>query len=251
MPSLPSAQEKPKKPFWKKAIRVTGKVVAWLIAIPIILVLLIAVLIYVPPVQNMIRNKAITFLQEKTGTYVELEHIHLRFPIGLTLEGFHMDDLQGDTLVHVGALKTSVSASSLFRQRIVIGSISLEGGRANIHQDRDSIFNFDFLKTAFATPDTVAKKEVVDTTATDAWAIVIEELDLEDLRVRVELDPSQLGVDLIVGEFNVGFDEFSLDPQQVHVDEIILRSTRVHLSMASNDDPREPDTYPELVNPMA
>lgn len=218
---------------------------------PIILVMLVAVLIYLPPVQDLIRTKAITFLQDKTGAHVELEHIHLRFPIGLTLEGFHMDDLQGDTLVHVGALKTSVSASSLFRQRIVIGSIVLEGGRANIHQDADSVFNFDFLTEAFATPDTVAKKEVVDTTATDAWAIVIEELQLEDLRVKLELEPSQLGVDLVVGEFNVGFDEFSLDPQQIYVDEIVLRGTRVNMRMASNGDPPEPDTYPYLKNPMA
>ena len=84
---------------------------------------------------------------------------------------------------------------------IVIGSIELEGGRANIHQNADSVFNFDFIVDAFATPDTVAKEEKTDTTATDKWKIVVDELFLEDLQVNLELEPSRLGLDLVVGEF--------------------------------------------------
>lgn len=251
MPSPPADQKDHKRPFWKKALRTAGKILAWLILIPILLLILVAILIYVPPVQNLLRNEAIGFLQKKTGTRVELAHIHLKFPIGLTLEGFHMDDLHGDTLVHVGALRTTVSPTSLFRQRIVIGSIELEGGRANIHQNADSVFNFDFIVDAFATPDTVAQTEKVDTTATDKWKIMVDELILDDLRVKLDLEPSRLGLDLVVGEFNVEFDEFSLDPQQIHVEEIALRGTRAHLRMAGNSDPPEPDTYPDLQNPMA
>lgn len=222
----------------------------WLLLLPVILLILVAILIYVPPIQNFLRGKAVTFLHEKTGTNVSLDHFNLRFPIGLTLEGFHMDDLQGDTLVHVGALKANVSMSSLWRKKIVIGSISLEGGRASITQDQDSVFNFDFLTTAFATPDTVAKEQNIDTTATDAWALVVEELELEDLRLKMDLAPSRFACDLVIGNFEVGFDEFSLDPMQIHVDEIALADTRVHLRTAPSGEPPEPDTYPHLENPM-
>ena len=45
--------------------------------------------------------------------------------------------------------------------------------------------------------------------------------------------------------------EFSLDPEQIHVDDIALRGIRAHLRMAGNSDPPEPDTYPDLQNPMA
>ena len=40
-------------------MRTSLKVIAWLVAIPFILILLVAILIYVPPVQNMIRGKAV------------------------------------------------------------------------------------------------------------------------------------------------------------------------------------------------
>ncbi len=251
MPLSSTDRSSHKRPFLKKALRVTGKVLAWLIMVPIILLVLVAILIYVPPIQDLIRNKAVTFLRERTDTYVALEHFNLRFPIGLTLEGFHINDRNGDTLVYAGALKANLSPSSLWRQRIVVSGLKLEGGRANIQQDQDSTFNFQFLADAFATPDTVAQEQPVDTVSSDAWSLIIEGLTLEDLRVKLDLEPSETRLDLVVGEFEVEFDDFSLDPEQVYLAEIVLKDTRVHLWMASGTDPPDPDTYPELENPMA
>jgi hypothetical protein len=250
MPLPPPEKRPPNRPFWKRALRVTGKVLAWLFAIPILLVLLVGILIYVPPIQNFIRGKAVDYLEKETGTHVELEHFNLRFPLGLTLEGFQIDDLHGDTLLRVGALKANVHPGSLIRQRIVISHVTLEGGRAYIHQDPDSVFNFDFLVDAFATPDTVAKEQQVDTTKTDAWKIIIEEINVEDLLVRLDLEPSEMALDMVVGKLGIDFDNFSLDPEQIHLHLLELHDSRIHLRMASNGDPPDPDTYPYLENPM-
>jgi hypothetical protein len=247
MPSSIPGKEKKHRKSWPRRI---AKVLLWLVLLPVILVLLVGILVYVPPIQDLIRGKAVAFLQEKTGTNVSLEHFNLRFPAGLTLEGFHIDDLKGDTLLHVGALKADVSLSSIWQKKIVIGSVSLEGGRANISQNRDSVFNFDFLTTAFATPDTVAIEQNIDTTATDAWALVVEEIQLEDLRLKLDLQISQFAADVVIGSFEVGFDEFSMDPLQIHVDEIALEHSYAHLKMVPSSDPPEPDTYPHLENPM-
>jgi translocation and assembly module TamB len=248
MPSSKNAT--PQQHRWRRAFRTGGKVLAWLILLPVALVLLVAVLLYLPPVQDLARNKLVGFLQERTGTHIALEELRLRFPLGLTLKGLHIDDLNGDTLVHAGAVKATLSPASLLRQRVVVSGLALEGGRVNIHQASDSTFNFDFLAAAFATPDTVAETLPADTAASDAWTIIIEELALEDLRVRLLLDPSDLAMDLAIGSLAIGFDDFSLDPQQIHLRTVELRRTRLYLRMAPSNEPPEPDTYPLLENPM-
>lgn len=213
---------------------------------PLVLLTLIAVLIYLPPVQHMLRGKAVTFLEKKIGTPVQLDHLALRFPIGVALDGVLVHQQNGDTLLYAGSLKTRASLSALFKKRISLSSVDLADVRAVIAQDRDSIFNFEYILAALK-GDTTAAPEPADTTG--GWGFSIGSVGLDRVRIDLDLRPSQLQLALQLGKLAVDFAAFDATALRFHVDELALANTRVDLRMASG--PPTPDTYPDLADPFA
>ena len=245
LPSEPAnTQDKPLS-SWRIAGRRVRRVLLHLIFWPVLLVSLVAVLIYVPPVQDFLRGKVVNFLKEKTGTEVQLSHLALRFPIGLSLEGLYVEDQQGDTLLYAGTVKSRAGLAALFDQRIVLGGVELTDVRATIHQTADSTFNFNFILDGFASNDTT--NAPADTTG--GWEFAIEDVFLRNVVLDLQLQPSSLGMALRLGELYVDMDVFQLHPKRFYADHIALRNTRVDMRTASG--PPEPDTYPALVNPLA
>ena len=59
------------------------KWVVWILLTPIILFAILMVLLYIPPVQNLIRKQATAIASEATGMDISVERIDLRFPLNL------------------------------------------------------------------------------------------------------------------------------------------------------------------------
>ena len=63
------------------------KWVVWILLTPIILFAILMVLLYIPPVQNLIRKQATAIASEATGMDISVERIDLRFPLNLLVRG--------------------------------------------------------------------------------------------------------------------------------------------------------------------
>ena len=75
------------------------KWVTWTLLTPVILFAILMVLLYVPPVQHMIRKQAVAIASEATGMDISVERIDLRFPLNLLVRGVQVvRPLTGDTL---------------------------------------------------------------------------------------------------------------------------------------------------------
>ena len=72
------------KPVVKKSLIAVAAVVAT----PIIILILLAVLLYVPPVQNWAVRQVASYASESTGMTVRVDNVRLRFPLDLTVNGF-------------------------------------------------------------------------------------------------------------------------------------------------------------------
>ena len=57
------------------------------VLIPILLFALLAVLLYLPPVQNWAVKRVAAIASEKTGMEISVEHVNLEFPLNLGVEG--------------------------------------------------------------------------------------------------------------------------------------------------------------------
>lgn len=214
--------------------------------LPFLLLALVAVLVYLPPVQKILRTKAVSFLEDKIGTPVQVEHLALRFPIGISLDGVLIHQQNGDTLLYAGSLKTRASLTALLHKSISLSSVNLADVRANVTQDRDSVFNFDYILTALKGATTTVK-EPADTTG--GWGFTIGSISLERIHADLDLQPSKLQLALHLGSLAVDFDAFDPGSMRFHVDDLEMTDTRADMRMASG--PPEPDTYPNLTSPLA
>ncbi len=241
--SGPSAPAKAPRSRRRKFLRA----LTWLLLLPFFLVLLTLLLVYLPPVQNTLRGKAVSFLEAKTGTTVRLDHFNLRFPLGVTLEGLFVADEHGDTLLHAGTLKAQVGLRALFNKRILLTSVEFADVRATVVQFPDSSFNFDFIIAGFTKEDGTPTQAPADTSG--GFDFAMEGIELHEVVFDMDLQPSGLAMDVQLGELAVAFDLFQLDPMRFHVDDLVLENTQVHLRTTSGDP--APSTYPALVNPLA
>lgn len=226
--------------------RLLLRVLLGLLVAPFLLVAIIVLLIYLPPIQNVVRGKAVDFLTEKTGTVIALESLHLRFPLGVKLHGLYVEDQHGDTLLYAGDVRTRLGLRALLRKRILLDPVELSDVRANLHQETDSIFNFDFIMDAFVDRD-APKKEKVDSAG--GFDFAIGSVRLKRIHFNMVMEPSELGLELHLGELELDFDRFALDPMAFHVDELVLKNARI--AMSSTSGAPTPPVYPELENPLA
>ena len=104
---------------------------------PILLVFILAVLIYLPPVQNWAVKKVAAIASEKTGMQITIEHVNLEFPLDLGIEGFralHPNDsianLQ-DTIADVRKMVCDVRLLPLLKKRVVIDELSMTQAKIN------------------------------------------------------------------------------------------------------------------------
>ena len=116
------------------------KVLKWLgiaVLVPILLIVILAVLLYLPPVQNWAVKKVVAIASEKTGLEISIESVSLEFPLDLGIEGFralHKNDSivnQTDTIADVRKMVCDVRLLPLFQKRVVIDELSLTDANLN------------------------------------------------------------------------------------------------------------------------
>lgn len=87
---------KPQRHFIRSAwIRRPLKVIGCLIVV----ILLIPVLLYIPPVQDFAVKTATKMVADKTGMKIGIDKLRLKFPVNLSLSGVSVVEASGDTMV--------------------------------------------------------------------------------------------------------------------------------------------------------
>lgn len=134
----------------KKIARRIGKILAWTAGSIVALLLLVILLIQIPAVQDFLRGRIVSYLENKLGTKVAIRRIDLDLPKKLVLEGVYFEDQKKDTLLAGERLAVDLSLFKLLRNEVEVNYLELEGIRANIYRlQPDTVFNFDYIVKAF------------------------------------------------------------------------------------------------------
>ena len=115
----------------KKSIQHKAK--KWVIGIllsPFVLFLLLAVLLYLPPVQNFVVHRVAASLSESTGMNISVSRVRLSFPLDLSVKGVEVIDGR-DTLISASSLYLDVRLKPLFEGRADIDGFSLYDAKVN------------------------------------------------------------------------------------------------------------------------
>jgi len=208
-----------------KYVRKSLKVILWIIASLIMLVIVIAVALNIPAVQNFVKDKAIGYLKNKTHTEVSLESIKIALPKDVVLNKFYMEDKKGDTLLYAQKLSVDISLMKLLSNTVEINNIEVEKMRANVTRiNPDTTYNFSFLIDAFMSEQKKPQAEVdKDTTSTMKFSI--NKISLKDIGIVYRDDVAGNDVSVKLGEFQTNIKDFDMENQHYVIKNLSLKNT--------------------------
>ncbi|MFH6994759.1 translocation/assembly module TamB domain-containing protein [Flavobacterium sp. FlaQc-48] len=212
-----------KKPihFLKKTLRI----LLWCVVSIIALLLLLIVLIQVPSIQNYAKDKAITYLHKKIKTKVSLDHISIKFPKDVVLEGFYFEDQKKDTLLAGKRLEVDVDLFKLVSSELEINSVSLENVTANISRNKQGVFNFDYIIKAFE-----SKEPKVEDPESKPFKISVVKVNLDNVRFNFKDDFSKNDIKVRLTHFDTKFKKFDLDKMNFDIPNIALDGLKLVLN---------------------
>jgi hypothetical protein len=210
-----------------KYLRKGLKIFLWVIASIILLVILIALSLNIPAVQNFVKDKAITYLKNKTKTEVRLESIKIALPKDIVLNKFYIEDRNRDTLLYAEKLQVDISLFKLLKNTVEINNIELKNIRANVKRiNPDTSFNFSFLVDAFMSEEKKTADVSKDSTA--ALKFKIDKVLFTDIGLTYRDDVAGNDVKLHLGEFRTKIKDFDLKNQHYTIKSLLLKNTSLN-----------------------
>ncbi len=195
------------------------KIVLWILASVITLILLVVVLIQVPAVQNFVKDKAVNYLEGKIHTPVRIGHISLEFPKLLVLNDVYFEDQKKDTLLAGEKLKVDITMLKLLHNQVEINEINLQGITSHINRTLpDSAFNFTYIIKAFAS----GQKKTPKPTDTASMKFSVSKINLDRIKVKYNDAVSGNDVAFYLGHFDTDIKNFDMDKMKFTVPKITL-----------------------------
>ena len=121
----------------RKGIKILGYIVSALVLVTIILPLTLSVLINLGAVQNWAVDAAARFASRKLGTEVSINHVDLGLFNRLQVEGFYVEDYQGDTLLYAHQVETGITSF----KPLTFGVAKVDGALLRLAQTPDGEIN--------------------------------------------------------------------------------------------------------------
>lgn len=203
--------------YFKKSLKILG----WILVSIIGLFLLLALAIQLPMVQNSIKNKAVSYLENKTHTPVSIRKIDIGFPKNFILEDVYFQSQIGDTLLYGDKIAINISLFKLLDDEIEINSISLKNITANVKRDKDSIFNFDYIIDAFASKNSKSNETEMK--------FSIENINLENIRMRFDDAITKNNLNVSLDNFETRIKVFDLKKMAFEIPKIQLHGLNIKL----------------------
>lgn len=194
----------------KKTIKKALKWLGITVATPIALFLLLAILLYIPPVQNFAVHQVANYLSGNLGMDVRIDKVRLAFPLDLAVH--HMTAIEkGDTLLNADRLRLNVKLMPLFEGRADVDGFELYGlvidTKSYISDTRikghagqltaaahgvdweKELVNLDHARLhdadIYVTLSDTAKKDTTESKA--KWNIAVKKVDIERSKVHLQM----------------------------------------------------------------
>lgn len=213
----------------RRLFLIIGKWLAGIILFPVVLFLLLAIILYIPPVQNYVVERVARELSTSLGMDVGIGRVRLAFPLDLALHRLHAVE-RGDTLAAVRSLRLDVRLLPLLHGEADVDGFELYGTtldtksyisdthiRGHIGRLAAAAHGIDWTKgriradfaeladadVSIALSDTA---QADTTTSTTAWDIGVRRVSIANTRVRLSMpgDSMRIGARLGRAELRDG-----------------------------------------------
>lgn len=225
--------------------RILRYVLRWLLGIflvVLLLVIIIAGVVQIPAIQTYITGRIADSFAERTGSQMSIGRVRIGLPSTVAIDQVYVEDNQGDSLLYAGRIRIDVNIPGLLRNRIRVNSIQLDQVYANvIRLEPDTVFNYQFLLDSLAGNATDEPPPAASGPQNgNGMDIRLNQIDFNDIRIRFADHLGGIDVSVALGEFSTRVTHFDLDEMIFHLDQALLRDTRVDLHLAGDQPEEEP-----------
>lgn len=231
-----------------------NKILKWLgfvVATPIILFLLLAILIYIPPIQNFVVHRVASSLSNSMGITFTVERVRLAFPLDLAVHNVTATE-KNDTLLHTRSIRLNVALMPLFSGRADIDGFELynfkldtksyisdthvkgtadelsaishgiEWGKEFVNLDEVTLRNADFYVTL---SDTAQK----DTTESETnWNILVEKAKIERSKIHLTMPGDSMRFFAYLDKAILNQGSFDIGKNNYAIHSLLLRNSEMN-----------------------
>ncbi|MDR0429813.1 MAG: translocation/assembly module TamB domain-containing protein [Tannerellaceae bacterium] len=112
-------------------MRICLKWIGIVLFIPILLIAVVSILLYIPPVQNYVLQKATRYASVVSGMDIGVERIRLSFPLDVSVSGVCVVSPPTDTLLVLQDLSVRVNPLPLMSKIVSVDKLSVTDARVN------------------------------------------------------------------------------------------------------------------------
>ncbi|WP_438712106.1 translocation/assembly module TamB domain-containing protein [Aquimarina muelleri] len=198
-----------------------------LVTIIVIVTLIVSLILFIRSKwgQQIIVEKAITYLSEKTNTKINIDKLYLTFSGNLLMKGFYIEDQKKDTLLYSKKLEASIGIIPLVQGKSlnlksldwsgVVAKISKENGAKN--------YNYDFLIDAFSSnTDTISSPPT-----SDSFKISLGTITLNSIKLNFNDKESGMQSFLNLGSLHTNIQNFDLDEMRFELNDFNISNTNI------------------------
>lgn len=200
------------------------------LAIPVLLFAIVFILLYIPPLQNYLKEKAVSYVSEQTDMDLTIGRISLTFPFDLLVKKVQVVQRQ-DTLLTLDQFSVNVSILPLFQGQVVVNAINLK----NVSLNSSGLIKGMCVKGSFGELHIRARR--IDFKRQIA---IINNIDLKDARIKLCMaDMVEKDKDTTATPFRWRAELRSLKLRNVSFDMIDPKDSLHVLSVIKNADARD------------
>lgn len=193
--------------------------------------------------QDLIINKIINYVSDKTGTEIAISKLFVTFSGDIQLEGLYLEDKKGDTLLFSNLLEADIAFTPLlFENTLELDNLDWRGVTARIiRHEEDTNFNFTFLQEALVTKDSGAEPEIAE-----PFKLAIGNITLKDFNVLY--NDAFLGIDSKIkcDDLFLEVDEIDLEAMHFLVDNLEIYNSQLHYKQTKVLPTNENDATTQL-----
>lgn len=192
------------------------KIFAWVVGVIFAIIILVPCLLYVPAVQNVVKNGVSSYVNNNMAMTVNIERILLEFPLKLNVERALVLDENQDTMAYAKSVLVDVKFAPLLNKKVDLQSATLLDGVYNmVSEDSSMVLKARLASIEVGQTDVLLDSNYVDlgeialkggdvsilfdnnkavpapedTTATVGWKINAKSIKLESLHYAMQMLP--------------------------------------------------------------
>ena len=206
----------------KRYVKKSLKIFLWIVVSIIGIFLLLVLAMQIPYVQNLAKEKAVSYLEGKIHTKVVIDRIQIGFPKKVILEGVYFEDQQKDTLLAGKKITIDMNLFQLMNNKVEINSIDLQDITANVSKNKKDVFNFDYIIKAFSTP-----KNPKNTTPTK---FLVNQINLDNVKFKYFDALSKNDIAITLDHFDTRIKTFDLDKMNFEIPKAKIAGLKMKLN---------------------